>query len=600
MQIGSTLAGGTVATGGTERMIGSSTGLAVETCERRLRLVDPALPGAVGVDGHLSWFGRAGIAAGRPGSEAAVQALSGLMEVNGRDGGRPRRLGLDVASVAAGLLGASGVLAAAVARRRGHDVTAVATSPLEAALVLMSHYFVVATGLGDAVPGPPLAEPGPPFRSAEGTWFEIETLDPEDWRRFWGLLGVEGPELGRAWTVFRWRYERAACSLPAGLHEATARRPLAELADAAAAAGVSLSPLRAYADVLADPGQGAAAPEVRRAGPGDPSPAAAATGTTGAGPLAGLRVVEATTRIQGPFAGMLLRMLGADVVRVQPPEGDYGRAALCLHRGKETVRLDLATPAGRDELAGLVDGADVFFHNWRPGKAEAWGLDVGSLTRRNRRLVYGSASGWGARRVGQGLVGTDFLVQAYAGLGGTLHPEGEAPFPSRVILGDLFGAIVLAEGVLAGLYRREHEPGAWEVRSSLLAGVMALQAHVLDAVAEGKSDGRPRWGPLDRPIPTADGSLVVTVDDDDAFRDLCRVCDVDPTAASRSATEERLAARLADGRADEWVDACTAAGLPSAVAVEDLATVPADPRFAGLFEPVGMGGLAPSTPWTFS
>ncbi|HVM01786.1 MAG TPA: CoA transferase, partial [Acidimicrobiales bacterium] len=320
---------------------------------------------------------------------------------------------------------------------------------------------------------------------------------------------------------------------------------------------------------------------------------------TGEGPLAGLRVVEATTRIQGPFAGMLLRMLGADVVRVQPPEGDYGRAALCLHRGKETVRLDLGTAPGRRDLAALVDGADVFFHNWRPGKAAEWGLDAAALAGRNPRLVYGSASGWGDRPVGRSLVGTDFLVQAYAGLGHALHPEGEPPYPSRVILGDLFGALVLAEGLVAGLYRREHEPGAWEVRSSLLAGVMTLQAHVLDAVAAGKSDGRPRWGPLDRPLATAEGTLVVSADDDGAFHALCRACGVEPTGSSRAATEARLAAVLAGDRAWRWAGELAAAGVPCAVACEDLAAVPADPRFTARFEPVGTGGVAHRSPWAF-
>lgn len=178
-------------------MIGPSTQppLAAETCERRPRPVDAALPAAAGVACELSWHGGSGLPAGHPGSEAVAQALSGLMEVNGRDEGPPRPLGLDVASVAAGVLAATGVLAAAGARRRGRQVATVATSPLDTALVLLSRDFVVATGLGDAVPGPPLAAPGPPFRRADGVAFEIEPLDPERWRELWARLGVEGPEL---------------------------------------------------------------------------------------------------------------------------------------------------------------------------------------------------------------------------------------------------------------------------------------------------------------------------------------------------------------------------------------------------------------------
>ena len=583
---------------------------AVDTCTRRLQGIDGLADGGP-ADLAVTWHGPARFDPGRPGSEASVQALCGIMEVNGRDEGTPRRLGLEVASVAAGLLAAQGGLAAAVAGLRGQPVPVVHTSVLQAGLLLLSHYFVVATGLGDAVPGPPLPDPGPPFRSADGHWFEIEMLDAELWKDFWTRLGVAAdPDLGRAWTLFRWRYERAACTMPPGLHQAASRRSLAELRRVAAEAEVSLTPLRGYADVLAEPGLGALAgyPTVRsqvgEERDEDPGATPRLAGDGQQLPLAGIRVVEATSRIQGPFAGMLLRMLGADVVRVQPPEGDYGRAALCLHRGKEAVRLNLATPAGRAELAELIGGADVFLHNWRPGKAAQWGLEFDDLALRHPGLVYANTSGWGDRPLSSHLVGTDFLVQAWAGMGDGLNPEGEPAFPSRVILCDLFGALVGAEGILNGLYRRERTGYASEVRSSLLAGAMALQAHVLDDIAQGKEEGRrqgrPLWGILDRPVATADGMVAMSVDDDEGFRRLCRLCHLDPAGASRAATEAQLATRLLDGTAAEWEQLLLDAGVPSAVVCESLATVPADPRLAHLFEPVGIGGLAPRSPWSFA
>ena len=586
--------------------------LAIETCASRLRPV--AGRGSFPeVDCGISWHGPAGFSLDRPGSEASIQAVCGLMEVNGRDGGAPRRLGLEAASVAAGLLAAQGVLAAEVARSRGRPVRQVRTSVLQAGTLLLSHYFVVATGLGDAVPGPPLPASGPPFRSADGRWFEIETLDAEPWKELWTRLGAGDSDLGRGWTVFRWRYERATCSLPPGLHEATARRSLAELRRVAEDAGVSLTPLRGYAEVLEEPGTGVAHPAVSPLGDGGTGPdpgrargAGADGGDRSAGPhplpLDGIRMVEATSRIQGPFAGMLLRMLGADVVRIQPPEGDYGRAALCLHRGKQTVRLDLGTPAGRADLADLVAGADVFLHNWRPGKAAEWGLDLEHLAPRHPGLVYVNTSGWGDLPEARHLLGTDFLVQAYAGMGQGLSPEDEPPFPSRMVLSDLFGALVGAEATLTGLYRRARSGRSWEVRSSLLAGAMALQAHVLEDIARGKElgrlGGRPSWGVLDRPVPTADGHLVVSVEDDETFRRLCLTCEVDP-GAPRAATEARLAARLADGTAASWESLLLGAGIPCAAACEDLAAVPADPRLSPLFEPVGIGGQAPRSPWSF-
>lgn len=581
--------------------------LAVDTCARRLRAIEGLAPGGP-ADLRITWHGPAGMPADRPGSEVCIQALTGLMAVNGRDQGGPRRLGLEVASVAAGLVAAQGVIAAAIAERRGHPVPVVHTSVLQAGLLLLSNYFVVATELGDALPGPALPAPGPPFRSADGRWFEIETLDAEPWKEFWTRLGAGDVDLGRAWTVFRWRYERASCTFPFGLHEATARFPLAHLAHVAAESGVSLAPLRDYADVLAEPGLGAAQPTVRSwsGGDGQPRPDAGRgqpDGATGRLPLAGIRVVEATSRIQGPFAGMLLRMLGAEVVRIQPPEGDYGRAALCLHREKEAVRLDLGRPSARAELVELVADADVFLHNWRPGKAAEWGLDFDDLAPRHRRLVYATTSGWGDRPEARHLVGTDFLVQAYAGMGQGLNPEDEPAFPSRVVLCDLVGGVVGAEGVLTGLYRREGTGSACEVRSSLLAGAMSLQAHVLRDMAGGKEEGRrrgrPVWSVLDRPVAAHDALLMVTADDDERFRRLCELCEVDPAGASRATTEQRVAARLATGKAVWWQDVLTQAGVPAAVVGEDLAEVAADPRLSHLFEPVGTGGVAPRAPWSF-
>ena len=572
--------------------------LAVHTCARRFGALD-------GLDARpppISWFGPAGFSADHPGSEASVQALSGLMEVHGRDRRTPRRLGLEVASVAAGLLAAQGAIAGAIAGVRGRPVPAVETSVLQAGLLLLSHYFVVATGLGDAVPGAPLPAPGPPFQSADGQWFEIETLDAEPWKDFWTRLGAGDADLGRAWTLFRWRYERAACSLPGELHATTRRYPLAELRTHATAAGVSLTPLRSYADVLVEPGIGPAHPVIRAGAAADCAPSTRPA--VGDLPLSDITMVEATSRIQGPFAGMLLRMLGADVVRIQPPEGDYGRAALCLHRGKDAVRIDLSSPAGRAELTDRVAEADVFLHNWRPGKAAEWDLEFDDLVRRRPGLVYAHTSGWGDRPEGRRLVGTDFLVQAYAGIGQGMHPEGEPPFPSRMIVCDLFGGLVAAEGVLAGLLRRERTGRACEVRSSLLAGAMAVQAHVLEAMAEGKEDGRrdgrPVWGVLDRPVATADGLLMVSVEDDESFEYLCRLCDVDPAGASRAATEQLVAARLAEGAAAAWEGHLNEAGMPASAVCADLADIPFDPRLSDLFEPVGIGGLAPRSPWTFT
>jgi crotonobetainyl-CoA:carnitine CoA-transferase CaiB-like acyl-CoA transferase len=574
-------------------------------------------PGAGGPDleVELSWFGPATMG-DRRGSEAVIQAVSGLMAVHGRDAGGPRRLGLEVASVAAGVLAGHSVLAALVGRSRGVPVARIEGSVLQAALLLVSHRVAAATAGSEWVPAPPAPAPGPPFASAEGDWFEIETLDPSAWRAFWERLGAT-EELGWAWQLFRPRYFRGTCTLPAGLHEATRTRPLAEIVAAAQACGVSLSRVRSYEEVLESPGCSQGHPIVRALHGTSGAPGGAPQAAPGSGslPLAGLRVVEATSRLQGPLAGLLLQMLGAHVVRVEPPGGDPSRSVpplagetgsfhLAFNRGKEPVELDLGRPQGRADLAELVADADVFLQNWRPGKAAEWGLAADDLAAANPRLVYGYASGWGDLPGVAHMVGTDFLVQAYAGVGAGIHPEGQAPLPSRALLTDYMGALATCEAVLWGLYLRERTGRGQRVDASLLAGAMALQAHVLEALAagreKGRRGGRPVWSLLDHPLETADGVLVVAVEDDDGLHRLCRACAVDPDQPAREAVEALVAQRIARGSAVDWEERLTGAAIPCAAACTDLAALPADARLSGCFEPLAGSAWVPTAPWRLS
>ena len=280
---------------------------------------------------------------------------------------------------------------------------------------------------------------------------------------------------------------------------------------------------------------------------------------------------------------------------MQPALTQLVRFLSCSPPPISILPIRYVDPAGRADLVELVRNADVFLHNWRPGKAADWGLSFADLLAGQPRLVYAEVTGWGDRPPPGDPVGTDFLVQAYTALGQGLHPDGEPAFPSRMILCDLFGALVAAEGVLAGLYRRERTGGPCEVRSSLVAGAMALQASVLGDLARGhevgRKDGRPRWGVLDRPVPTLDGQLMVSGDDDRTLERLCRLCGAGSTA--------EIPDRLGKGVASEWEAHLVDAGIAAAAVADDLATVPADPRLAGLFEPVAGGGVAPRAPWSF-
>jgi crotonobetainyl-CoA:carnitine CoA-transferase CaiB-like acyl-CoA transferase len=293
---------------------------------------------------------------------------------------------------------------------------------------------------------------------------------------------------------------------------------------------------------------------------------------------------------------------GGDLARSVPPAvGDDGTFFLSFNRGKESVELDLARPAQRAELADLIASADVFLHNWRPGRAATWGLEAEDLLAVNPSLVYAHGSGWGEDRAGSPLLGTDFLVQAYTGVGAGINPEGRPPLPSRALLTDYMGALMTSEAALFGLYMRARTGVGHRVGASLCSGAMALQAHLLAALVAGREtgrrQGRPVWTPLDDPLATADGILVLSVEDDDDLQRLCQACDLDPTYAPRERVEPLVVERIAGGVTSEWERRLAAAGLPCAAACTDLATLPSDPRLAALFEPLGGTAWAPVAPW---
>jgi crotonobetainyl-CoA:carnitine CoA-transferase CaiB-like acyl-CoA transferase len=258
---------------------------------------------------------------------------------------------------------------------------------------------------------------------------------------------------------------------------------------------------------------------------------------------------------------------------------------------------------GRAELTDLVMGADVFLQNWRPGRSEQWGLAYPDLAARNPQLVYAEASGFG-RVPGPHPMGTDFMVQAYAGVGNGINPEGTRPFPSRALLVDYLGGLVACEGILEGLLRREQSGQGCLVETSLLAAAMTLQFPSLVALTsgneQGRRQGRPLWGLLDEPVETADGLLALSVEGNEARVRLCQILDVDGTRLPPQETERLLVERIRSQATSSAQELLSAGGIASAAVCTDLATLPTDPHIGCLFEPLGGTSRVPAAPWRFS
>lgn len=544
--------------------------------------------------------------------EIATQATSGLMALHGVDSGAPRRLGLDVVSGAAATLAGIAVMAALVARRRGLRVEGVETEAAGAAMLMLGHHLAGAT-CGDPWK-PPVggAGPGPPFPTADGHWVELEVLGPDRWGTFWRRLGVDGPELGPAWLAFAFRHNTARCRLPPAMHEATARHSLARLRATADACGVALVRVRGYDEVRADWTPGQAPWHFGVLGPGDDSAdgtVIAADAERRSSPLAGVRVVEVTSRIQGPMAGRVLAMLGAEVIRVEPPGGDPARDApptagavgapfVTYNHGKRAVELDYKSSKGRAELFDLVRDADVFLHNWRAGRAHELALTSDDVARVRRDIVYAHASGWGAvADPTLPSMATDYLVQAHAGCGAGLNPDGEPPFPSRLTIVDLLGGLVAAEAIVGALLLRELTGRACTVDSSLLSSTLDLQDDVLTGISSGvekdRHRGRPVWGPLQRPLATADAYIVLDAGDATSLRKLARACsaaddDVDAIARSLRAESTTLC-----------IERLRAADVCAIPVRTDLAGVARDPLYVAAIEHIDGVCSVVAAPWCF-
>ncbi|WP_406186467.1 CoA transferase [Streptomyces sp. NBC_01006] len=517
--------------------------------------------------------------------EATVQAATGIMAVHGRRDGAPRGLAVDYAATATGVLAVQGLLAGLLAQARGGRAAGVATSADRAGLLAVSQYLAAAGA--DEGEAAELAPGGPPFTSADGILFELETLDPGAWAAFWRALEAPFGAVRAGWRPFQFRYATACAPFPTALHGTTRTHTWRRIEAAAAASGAEVCRLRTLAERAAEH-DGAAPwtlapygfghrPRATHRNPVAPAPAR---------PLAGLTVLEAGRRIQAPLAAHLLGLLGADVVRIEPPGGDPLRGMppacsgisarwLALNRGKRAVEVDIKSAADRRRLRQLAADADVFLHNWAPGKAAALGLDSVHLAAVNPALVYTYTGGWAGRIPGAPM-GTDFMVQARTGVGEAARPQDEAPAPSLMTLLDVLGGLLGAEAVLAGLLLRERSGGEGvRVDSSLLGAADALTAPALRRARRGEDPRRPAG--FRRPLRTADGWITPT--------DACA-----PAAAAYDLRELPTAEALAQLRAH---------GLSATAVTADPADLHHDPRFPGSISRDAHGAPAVPDPWSF-
>ncbi len=342
------------------------------------------------------------------------------------------------------------------------------------------------------------------------------------------------------------------------------------------------------------------------------------------GPLAGLRIVDCSTVLAGPYCTMLLADLGADVIKVEPPEGDATRGwgppwvgpavgpdgartaayYLAANRNKRSLRLDLKREAGARILRRLLERADVLVENFRPGSFARLGFSDQTLERLNPDQVHLAISGYGPDGPAAGRPGYDFLVQAGAGImsiTGFPDDEGGGATKVGVAISDLTTGMFGAIGILAALSERNgrraqgHTAGQ-RVDVSIFESTLAWLANqaqnlfVTGRSPERRGNAHPNIVPYET-FATADGEIAVGVGSERQWPRLCEALGLVPLAAdprfatngarvqSRAELRPILAARFVAGSTADWLTRLEAAEIPCAP-INDLAAAFADPQVA--------------------
>lgn len=315
-----------------------------------------------------------------------------------------------------------------------------------------------------------------------------------------------------------------------------------------------------------------------------------------AGPLTGIKVLDLSAYIAGPYGCTLLADQGADVVKIEPPSGDNlrqypstlegeNRAFLGVNRSKRGVVLDLKTDDGMAAMLRLVSEADVLVHNFRPGVPERLGIDFDSLSALNPRLIYCAVTGYGETGPMARRAGYDQVLQAMTGMSAL---QGKADGPPEITYGspvDYYAAALVAAGVSSALFERERSGSGQHVGISLLRSALTMQsARLIQGPGERHDISRDmRSGGITGLHPTADGWLYLSANTAHFWKALCARLDLgdlaeDPkydSVKDRALHAEYLVARVREvlqhRTAGEWEE-LLADAVPCSVAnrVEDM------------------------------
>ena len=307
-------------------------------------------------------------------------------------------------------------------------------------------------------------------------------------------------------------------------------------------------------------------------------------------PLEGVRIVDFSTNMAGPYATMILAQLGADVIKVEAPSGDDARAwapeidgASVVHRhmnaGKRGIVLDLGTEAGRKAALAIAERSDVLLQSMRPGVANRIGIGEDAVRAVNRDILYYALNAFGAGPVGRDLPGYDPLVQAFTGIMRMNGHDGAPPVRCAPSVVDLGTGQWIAMGVLAAMLAKGRGQPVRAMETALVDTAFSLVAY--QATTAKMSGQRPKRAGSGNPIaapyevyPARDGDLMIAAPNQRLWERVANVLGIsnlvaDPrflTVADRSTNNNALTAAISAALAGDevavWVERLKAAGVP--------------------------------------
>ena len=332
---------------------------------------------------------------------------------------------------------------------------------------------------------------------------------------------------------------------------------------------------------------------------------------TGPAPLAGVRVLDLSKILAGPYATMSLADLGADVTKVEHPDGgDPTRSwgppfvgpdatyYLAINRGKKSVTVDLKSEEGQDVIHRILEETDVVVENFKPGSGLQRIFDYRTLSERYPHLVVLHISAFGEDGPLRDEPGYDMIAQAAGGLMSLTGEPGGAPMKAGFAMGDLGAALFGLIGVLAALVERSRTGRGQYVTTSLFECQLALHVNwATNYFATGErpgalGSGHPNLAPY-QAFPASDGYFVLAVGNDTQWGSLCSAIaredlTTDPRfernrdrVANRSDLERELSTAFASGTVERWCDTLTAHAVPVSP-IRHLDEIYADPHTAAL------------------